>query len=68
MPKKYMTSDGRYYSVAVNEWWDTSGTDIVPQGIVDLFLASNPDVGIAVEEVDEQHGELPDEGASPHVH
>ena len=68
MPKRYQTSDGRYYSVAVNEWWDTTGTDIVPQGVVDKYMEANPDVGIVVEEVEDEYGELPDDGASRHLH
>jgi len=63
-----MTSDGRYYTVAVNEWWDTTGTDIVPHEVVDRYLEANPDVGLVVEEVDEEYGELPDEGASGLLH
>lgn len=68
MQKRFMTSDGRYYTVAINEWWDTTSTEILPQEVVDRYLEANPDVGIAIEEVDEEYGELPDDGSSGRLH
>lgn len=57
------TSDGRYVQVAVGEWWDTSGTDIVPEEIVDRYCEAIG-VGIVVLEVDDELGPLPDDGSS----
>lgn len=68
MPKRYETTDGRWVKVSTTEWWDTTGTDIFPEGVVDKYLADNPDVGIVVLEVDDYLGELPDDGGSPHLH
>ena len=39
-----MTSDGRYYTVVVNEWRDTTGIEIVLHEIVDRYLEANPGV------------------------
>lgn len=63
MAKRYETSDGRYVAVASGEWWDTTGTEIVPEEVVDRYCAAER-VGVVVLEVDEDLGELPDDGAS----
>ena len=62
MPKRFETTDGRYVAVAVGEWWDTTGIDIVPEEVVDRYCEAN-DVGIVVVEVDEELGELQDDGS-----
>lgn len=38
--------------VAVGEWWDTTGIDIVPEEVVDRYCVEHG-VGIVVIEVDE---------------
>ena len=68
MAKRFETSDGRYVQIAVGEWWDTTGTDLVPEGLVNKYLADHPDVGIVVLEVDDSLGELKDFGTDPHLH
>lgn len=67
MAKRYETTDGRYVAVAVREWWDTTSTDIVPEEIVDRYCEANG-VGIVVLEVDDELGELPDDGQSGKLH
>ena len=42
------TTDDRFNFVVDNEWWDTTGIDIVPQSVVDAYLDQNPRVGICV--------------------
>ncbi len=41
-----MTTDERFQKVADEEWWDTTGIDLVPEAEVDRHLAENPGVGI----------------------
>jgi len=40
------TTDGRFVRIDHDEWWDTTGIDIVPQWKVDLYLEQNPGVGL----------------------
>jgi hypothetical protein len=54
------TTDRRYVKVGEDEWWDTTGIEIVPGCVVDDYMAASR-VGIAVIEV-------PDEEAPPSVH
>jgi hypothetical protein len=54
------TTDRRYVKVGEDEWWDTTGIDIVPEHVVDAYMAANR-VGIVVIEV-------PDEETPPTVH
>lgn len=63
MAKRFETTDGRYVAVAVGEWWDTTGIDIVPEEIVDRYCAEHG-VGIVVLDVDDELGPLPNDGAS----
>lgn len=67
MAERFETTDGRYVCVAVGEWWDTEGLDIVPEEIVDLYCLGEG-VGVVVVEVDEDLGPIPDEGASGKRH
>jgi phage FluMu protein gp41 len=54
------TTDRRYVKVGEDEWWDTTGIELVPEHVVDAYMAANR-VGIAVIEV-------PDEETPPTVH
>lgn len=63
MATRFETSDGRYVQVAIGEWWDTTGVDIVPEEIVDRYCEEHG-VGIVVPEVDDELGPLPDDGSS----
>lgn len=63
MATRRETSDGRYVEVAVHEWWDTSGTDIFPEEIVDRYCKANG-VDIVVLEVDDDLGPIPNDGSS----
>jgi hypothetical protein len=42
------TTDGRYVEVAPEEWWDTTGVEIVPETVVEAHLDRNPRVGVVV--------------------
>lgn len=42
------TTDGRYVEVGNDEWWDTTGIDLVSEAIVELHMIVNPGVGIVV--------------------
>jgi hypothetical protein len=46
MGKRSETTDGRYIQVGKGEWWDTTGTEIVPEAAVDQYIRLNPNVGI----------------------
>jgi hypothetical protein len=49
------TTDGRYIQVGKGEWWDTTGTEIVPEAAVDQYIRLNPNVGIVVLENTEEN-------------
>lgn len=68
MPRRFETTDGRYVKVSTTEWWDTSGTETFPEGVVDRYLAENPEVGIVVFEVEDWLEELPDSVVPPDLH
>ena len=63
MATRFETTDGRYVEVAVNEWWDTTGIDIVPKEVVDRYCLANG-VGIVELEVDDELGPIPNDGRS----
>jgi hypothetical protein len=44
------TTDGRYVRLADDsgDWWDTTGIDIVLEGVVNKYIDANPAVGIVV--------------------
>lgn len=63
MAERRETTDGRYVEVAINEWWDTENTDILPKEVVDRYCLANG-VGIVVLEVDDDLGPIPDDGSS----
>lgn len=63
MTDRRETTDGRYVEVAKNEWWDTTGIDIVPKEVVDRYCLTNS-VGIVVLEVDDEMGPIPDDGSN----
>ncbi len=58
MPQRYRTTDGRFVKVGEDEWWDTTGTDIVPDVVVDDHMRCNS-VGTMVVELVE--GEVTDD-------
>jgi len=59
MPDRYRTTDDRFVKVAENEWWDTTGIDIVPESVVDAYMLEMG-VGIAViDGGDPLPGEIP---------
>jgi hypothetical protein len=45
-----MTTDERFQNFGNEEWWDTTGIDIVSEAVVDYSMASNPGVGVMVVE------------------
>ena len=47
MKERYETTDGRYQKIGDDEWWDTTGINIVPDAVVDEYMKKNR-VGIAV--------------------
>ena len=59
MAQRFETTDRRYVKVGEDEWWDTTGIEIVPEGVVEAYMKANR-VGIVVLESDEQ--------GSPTVH
>lgn len=63
MAQRFETWDGWYVCVAVGEWWDPDGIDIVPEEVVDRYCADNG-VGIVVLEVDDELGQIPGAGSS----
>jgi len=54
MLRKYQTTDGRYFKVGEDEWWDTTGVEIVPESVIDEYMALKQ-VGIAVSDCPEEH-------------
>ena len=40
------TTDNRYNHIIGDEWWDTTGIDIVDFSIVNKYLEDNPRVGL----------------------
>jgi hypothetical protein len=51
--RRYETTDGRYKSIGegTEEWWDTTGIELVSRAVVDEYIEKNPRVGIVVLEV-----------------
>ena len=35
------TTDRRYIEVGEDAWWDTTGVEIVPESVVDAYMAAN---------------------------
>jgi hypothetical protein len=51
--QRHETTDGRYVKVGEDEWWDTTGVEIVPARVVDDYMAANR-VGCVVIEVPDE--------------
>ena len=58
--QRFETTDRRYVKVGEDEWWDTTGIEIVPERMVDAYMEANR-VGIAVIDV-------PDDEPPPTLH
>jgi hypothetical protein len=54
------TTDGRYVKISEDEWWDTTGVEIVLEHVVDAYVMANP-LGIVIIE-------KPDDEFPPTVH
>lgn len=48
MIRRLETTDGRYRRIDPDEWWDTTGIDLVDDAFIEAYLDANPDVGISV--------------------
>jgi hypothetical protein len=53
MAQRLETTDSRYVKVGEDEWWDTTGVDIVPEHVVDAYMAENRVGWVVIELPDE---------------
>lgn len=70
-PARLKTTDDRYVKVAHDEWWDTTGIDIVPESVVDAYMLENGVGIVVIDNVDPLPGEFPpedEETPSPRFH
>lgn len=47
------TTDRRYVKVGEDEWWDTTGVEIVPERVVDAYMTANRVGWVVIELPDE---------------